>query len=84
MWTTKTYFRANLWQVKNKITKLKGFKFDSKNHGKEYIQTYETDYSIVICEKFKSVYPPVDSFDDATDIAKVKENLVQLGFKEVQ
>ena len=77
-------FCGEVIEVGNKITKFKGFKFDFKNHGKECIQTYETDYSIVICEIFKTAYPPVDSFDDATDVAKVKENLVQLGFEEVQ
>jgi hypothetical protein len=32
----------------------------------------------------KSAYPPVVSFDDPTNLAKVKENLIQMGFKEVQ
>ena len=70
--------------LKNKITELKGFKFDSKKEGDKYIQTYETDYTIVDREKLKSAYPPVVSFDDPTNLAKVKENLVQMGFKEVQ
>ena len=70
--------------LKNKITELKGFKFDSKKEGDKYIQTYETDYTIVDREKLKTAYPPVVSFDDPTDLAKVKENLVQMGFKEVQ
>ena len=70
--------------LKNKITELRGFKFDSKKEGDKYIQTYETDYTIVDREKLKSAYPPVVSFDDPTDLAKVKENLVQMGFKEVQ
>lgn len=70
--------------LKNKITELKGFKFDSKKDGDKYIQTYETDYTIVDREKLKSAYPPVVSFDDPTNLAKVKENLVQMGFKEVQ
>ena len=70
--------------LKNKITELKGFKFDSKKEGDKYIQTYETDYTIVDREKLKSAYPPVVSFDDPTDLAKVKENLIQMGFKEVQ
>lgn len=70
--------------LKNKITELKGFKFDSKKEGDKYIQTYETDYTIVDREKLKTAYPPVVSFDDPTDLAKVKENLIQLGFKKVQ
>ena len=70
--------------LKNKITELKGFKFDSKKEGDKYIQTYETDYTIVDREKLETAYPPVVSFDDPTDLAKVKENLVQMGFKEVQ
>lgn len=70
--------------LKNKITELKGFKFDSKKEGDKYIQTYETDYTIVDREKLKTAYPPVVSFDDPTDLAKVKENLIQMGFKEVQ
>ena len=70
--------------LKNKITEFKGFKFDSKKEGDKYIQTYETDYTIVDREKLKTAYPPVVSFDDPTDLAKVKENLVQMGFKEVQ
>ena len=70
--------------LKNKITELRGFKFDSKKEGDKYIQTYETDYTIVDREKLKSAYPPVVSFDDPTNLAKVKENLVQMGFKEVQ
>ena len=70
--------------LKNKITELRGFKFDSKKEGDKYIQTYETDYTIVDREKLKSAYPPVVSFDDPTDLAKVKENLIQMGFKEVQ
>ena len=70
--------------LKNKITELKGFKFDSKKEGDKYIQTYETDYTIVDREKLKSAYPPVVSFDDPTNLAKVKENLIQMGFKEVQ
>ena len=70
--------------LKNKITELKGFKFDSKKEGDKYIQTYETDYTIVDREKLKSAYPPVVSFDDPTDLAKVKENLIQMGFHEVQ
>ena len=70
--------------LKNKITELKGFKFDSKKEGDKYIQTYETDYTIVDREKLETAYPPVVSFDDPTDLTKVKENLVQMGFKEVQ
>lgn len=70
--------------LKNKITELKGFKFDSKKEGDKYIQTYETDYTIVDREKLETAYPPVVSFDDPTDLAKVKENLIQMGFKEVQ
>ena len=70
--------------LKNKITELKGFKFDSKKEGDKYIQTYETDYTIVDREKLKTAYPQVVSFDDPTDLAKVKENLIQLGFKKVQ
>lgn len=70
--------------LKNKITEFKGFKFDSKKEGDKYIQTYETDYTIVDREKLKTAYPQVVSFDDPTDLAKVKENLIQLGFKKVQ
>ena len=70
--------------LKNKITEFKGFKFDSKKEGDKYIQTYETDYTIVDREKLKTAYPQVVSFDDPTDLAKVKENLIQMGFKEVQ
>ena len=68
--------------LKNKITEFKGFKFDSKKEGDKYIQTYETDYTIVDREKLKTAYPQVVSFDDPTDLAKVKENLIQLGFKK--
>ena len=67
--------------LKNKITELKGFKFDSKKEGDKYIQTYETDYTIVDREKLKTAYPQVVSFDDPTDLAKVKENLVQMKYQ---
>lgn len=80
----KSVLEQTYGDLKNKITELKGFKFDSKKDGDKYIQTYETDYTIVDREKLKSAYPPVVSFDDPTDLAKVKENLVQMGFKEVQ
>ena len=80
----KSVLEQTYGDLKNKITELKGFKFDSKKEGEKYIQTYETDYTIVDREKLKSAYPPVVSFDDPTNLAKVKENLVQMGFKEVQ
>ena len=80
----KSVLEQTYVDLKNKITELKGFKFDSKKEGDKYIQTYETDYTIVDREKLKSAYPPVVSFDDPTDLAKVKENLIQMGFKEVQ
>ena len=80
----KSVLEQSYGDLKNKITELKGFKFDSKKEGDKYIQTYETDYTIVDREKLKSAYPPVVSFDDPTNLAKVKENLVQMGFKEVQ
>ena len=80
----KSVLEQTYGDLKNKITELKGFKFDSKKEGDKYIQTYETDYTIVDREKLKSAYPPVVSFDDSTNLAKVKENLVQMGFKEVQ
>ena len=80
----KSVLEQTYGELKNKITELKGFKFDSKKEGDKYIQTYETDYTIVDREKLKSAYPPVVSFDDPTNLAKVKENLVQMGFKEVQ
>ena len=80
----KSVLEQTYGDLKNKITELKGFKFDSKEEGDKYIQTYETDYTIVDREKLKSAYPPVVSFDDPTNLAKVKENLVQMGFKEVQ
>lgn len=80
----KSVLEQTYGDLKNKITELKGFKFDSKKEGDKYIQTYETDYTIVDREKLKSAYPPVVSFDDPTNLAKVKENLVQMGFKEVQ
>ena len=80
----KSVLEQTYGDLKNKITELKGFKFDSKKEGDKYIQTYETDYTIVDHEKLKSAYPPVVSFDDPTNLAKVKENLVQMGFKEVQ
>ena len=80
----KSVLEQTYGDLKNKITELKGFKFDSKKEGDKFIQTYETDYTIVDREKLKSAYPPVVSFDDPTDLAKVKENLVQMGFKEVQ
>ena len=80
----KSVLEQTYGDLKNKITGLKGFKFDSKKEGDKYIQTYETDYTIVDREKLKSAYPPVVSFDDPTNLAKVKENLVQMGFKEVQ
>ena len=80
----KSVLEQTYVDLKNKITELKGFKFDSKKEGDKYIQTYETDYTIVDREKLKSAYPPVVSFDDPTNLAKVKENLVQMGFKEVQ
>lgn len=80
----KSVLEQTYGDLKNKITELKGFKFDSKKEGDKYIQTYETDYTIVDREKLKTAYPPVVSFDDPTDLAKVKENLIQMGFKEVQ
>ena len=80
----KSVLEQTYGDLKNKITELKGFKVDSKKDGDKYIQTYETDYTIVDREKLKSAYPPVVSFDDPTDLAKVKENLIQMGFKEVQ
>ena len=80
----KSVLEQTYGDLKNKITELKGFKFDSIKEGDKYIQTYETDYTIVDREKLKSAYPPVVSFDDPTDLAKVKENLIQMGFKEVQ
>ena len=80
----KSVLEQTYGDLKNKITELKGFKFDSKKEDDKYIQTYETDYTIVDREKLKSAYPPVVSFDDPTDLAKVKENLIQMGFKEVQ
>ena len=80
----KSVLEQTYGDLKNKITELKGFKFDSKKEGDKYIQTYETDYTIVDREKLKSAYPPVVSFDDPTNLAKVKENLVQMEFKEVQ
>lgn len=80
----KSVLEQTYGDLKNKITELKGFKFDSKKEGDKYIQTYETDYTIVDREKLKTAYPPVVSFDDPTNLAKVKENLVQMGFKEVQ
>jgi len=80
----KSILEQTYGDLKNKITELKGFKFDSKKEGDKYIQTYETDYTIVDREKLKTAYPPVVSFDDPTDLAKVKENLIQMGFKEVQ
>lgn len=80
----KSVLEQTYGDLKNKITELKGFKFDSKKDGDKYIKTYETDYTIVDREKLKSAYPPVVSFDDPTNLAKVKENLVQMGFKEVQ
>ena len=80
----KSVLEQTYGDLKNKITELKGFKFDSKKEGDKYIQTYETDYTIVDREQLKSAYPPVVSFDDPTDLAKVKENLIQMGFKEVQ
>lgn len=79
----KSVLEQNYGDLKNKITEIKGFKFDSKKEGEKYIQTYETDYTIVDREKLKSAYPPVVSFDDPTNLEKVKENLVQMGFKEV-
>ena len=80
----KSVLEQTYGDLKNKITELKGFKFDSKKDGDKYIQTYETDYTIVDREKLETAYPPVVSFDDPTDLAKVKENLIQMGFKEVQ
>ena len=80
----KSVLEQTYGDLKNKITELKGFKFDSKKEGEKYIQTYETDYTIVNREKLKSAYPQVVSFDDPTDLTKVKENLIQMGFKEVQ
>ncbi len=80
----KSILEQTYGDLKNKITELKGFKFDSKKEGEKYIQTYETDYTIVNREKLKSAYPQVVSFDDPTDLTKVKENLIQMGFKEVQ
>ena len=80
----KSVLEQTYGDLKNKMTELKGFKFDSKKEGDKYIQTYETDYTIVDREKLKSAYPPVVSFDNPTNLAKVKENLVQMGFKEVQ
>ena len=80
----KSILEQTYGDLKNKITELKGFKFDSKKEGEKYIQTYETDYTIVDREKLKSAYPQVVSFDNPTDLTKVKENLIQMGFKEVQ
>lgn len=80
----KSILEQTYGDLKNKITELKGFKFDSKKEGEKYIQTYETDYTIVDREKLKSAYPQVVFFDDPTDLTKVKENLIQMGFKEVQ
>ena len=80
----KSILEQTYGDLKNKITELKGFKFDSKKEGEKYIQTYETDYTIVNREKLKSAYPQVVSFDDPTDLTKVKENLIQMGCKEVQ
>ena len=80
----KSILEQTYGDLKNKITEPKGFKFDSKKEGEKYIQTYETDYTIVDREKLKSAYPQVVSFDDPTDLTKVKENLIQMGFKEVQ
>ena len=80
----KSILEQTYGDLKHKITELKGFKFDSKKEGEKYIQTYETDYTIVNREKLKSAYPQVVSFDDPTDLTKVKENLIQMGFKEVQ
>ena len=80
----KSILEQTYADLKNKIIDFKGFKFDSKKEGDKYIQTYETDYTIVDREKLKSAYPLVVSFDDPTDLAKVKENLIQMGFKEVQ
>ena len=80
----KSILEQTYGDLKNKITELKGFKFDSKKEGEKYIQTYETDYTIVDREKLKSAYPQVVSFDDPTDLTKVKENLIQMGSKEVQ
>ena len=80
----KSVLEQTYGDLKNKITELKGFQFDSKKEGDKYIQTYETDYTIVDRENLQSAYPPVVSFDDPTDLAKVKENLIQMGFKEVQ
>ena len=78
----KSVLEQTYGDLKNKITELKGFKFDSKKEGDKYIQTYETDYTIVDREKLKSAYPPVVSFDDPTNLAKVKENLVQWDSKK--
>ena len=58
----KSVLEQTYGDLKNKITELKGFKFDSKKEGDKYIQTYETDYTIVDREKLKSAYPPVVSF----------------------
>ena len=70
--------------LKNTVAGLAGFKFDFKSDGDKYIQTYETDYSTVDVAKLKVAYPQAVSFDAPTNLAKVKENLVQMGFKEVQ
>ena len=70
--------------LKNTVAGLAGFKFDFKSDGDKYIQTYETDYSTVDVAKLKAAYPQAVSFDDPTNLAKVKENLIQMGFKEVQ
>ena len=68
----KSVLEQTYGDLKNKITELKGFKFDSKKEGDKYIQTYETDYTIVDREKLKSAYPPVVSFDEgvASDVIR--------------
>ena len=72
----KAALKQTFNSLKNTVAGLAGFKFDFKSDGDKYIQTYETDYTIVDREKLKSAYPPVVSFDDPTNLAKVKENLV--------
>ena len=71
----KSVLEQTYGDLKNKITELKGFKFDSKKEGDKYIQTYETDYTIVDREKLKSAYPPVVSFDDPTNLGSLSNSV---------
>ena len=82
--TQKAALEQTYNTLKSTVGSLAGFKFDFKSDGDKYIQTYETDYSTVDVAKLKAAYPQAVSFDDPTNLAKVKENLVQMGFKEVQ